>query len=58
MLFGGAFDTLSLQRASRDAVSYTRFSQSAIAADLPHLADFLNFLRAELAVVEFPDFLF
>jgi len=58
VLFSGARDALGFEGLTRDAFGHSGFAESTIAADLPHFADFLDFLRAESAVVEFADFLF
>ena len=58
VLFGGALNALSLEGMPRDAFRHPGFSQSAIAANLPHLSNPLDLLRAKFAVIEFTDFPF
>ena len=58
VLFGGALDALSLKGTSRDAFRHPGFSQSAIAANLPHLPNPFDLLRAKRAVIQFTNFLF
>ena len=43
---------LGFERAAIDALGHSAFSESAIAAQLPHLADSLDFGRAKFPVVE------
>jgi len=53
-----AINALDFERVAVHGFRHPGFSQRAIAAHLPHLADALDLCGAELAVIEIADFRF